>query len=170
MNEILRRCRTIAITLYFFTYFHDTATPTIEKELQDVITPEGKDVQFEARCFSKPEADYMWLMDDQRMAANDRFVSSKKDNLIVLKVNKAQRNDAGKITLVASNSIGETKTSAMLSVTGIDLKCTSLPFLKNLICRAAWSWLHLNNLQNIMRVMFKIEIYVFSATQLFKMF
>ena len=98
------------------------AKPVIEKELVDIIICEGKDIQFETRCFSKPEADYMWLKDDQSVTANNRIAPTQKDTQSVLKIKKVERGDAGKYTLIASNILGEARTTASLKVTGKNLR------------------------------------------------
>ena len=101
-----------------FPFF--SALPVIEKQLGDITIREGEDIQFEARCFSKPYADFMWLKDDQSVSLSNRITISQVDQThSILKIFKADRNDCGQYKLTASNVVGEASTSASLNAKGI---------------------------------------------------
>ena len=96
--------------------------PVIQKGLSDVTICEGEDVQFEARCFSKPIADFMWLKDNSSVSLSNRIAISQMDPThSILKITKADRNDCGQYKLLASNVVGEAYTAASLNAKGIKL-------------------------------------------------
>ena len=100
------------------------ALPVIEKDLVDMTVCEGQDLQFESRCFAKPNADFMWMKNDKTITNSDRIKSSQMDPLLsILSIRNVNRSDCGNYSLIASNSIGEAKSTASLKVKGNRRKC-----------------------------------------------
>ena len=59
----------------------------------------------------------MWMKDNQAITSH-RIVSGQNQNQSFLKINKVERGDIGKYSLIASNLVGEAKSTAVLAVTG----------------------------------------------------
>lgn len=92
--------------------------PTFVTELKDTKVNEGEPIELKVKVTAIPQAKLKWLKDENEIDVdNDHItITPKPDGSVVLTIDSATLSDSGKYTVVASNDLGSSSTSAKISV------------------------------------------------------
>ncbi|VDD94061.1 unnamed protein product, partial [Enterobius vermicularis] len=92
--------------------------PVFTRSIQDHETVEGESVKFSAIVRGRPTPKIVWYLNEEEVKSSEE-ISIKRDEStgkVSLKILKPVESQTGKITIRASNSVGETESSAKLVV------------------------------------------------------
>ncbi|KAG8195169.1 hypothetical protein JTE90_023344 [Oedothorax gibbosus] len=90
--------------------------PEFIKDLEKVDLLEGQALRLEAKVTGKPTS-IKWQKEGEDISDGDRIrLSESPDGTIALTIDKVNRNDAGKYTVIASNAEGKARSAALVQV------------------------------------------------------
>lgn len=110
----------------------DEKTPEFVVPLRNAIVREGEKFKFECKVIGKPIPEVIWLKDDIPVVNNPDYQTSfePEEGICTLNIEETFAEDTAKFTCKATNSAGEAKTTALLTVSGIFLKKSKLLFFQ----------------------------------------
>ena len=90
--------------------------PLIQRELCDTDLVEGETITLEVPISGKPIPTASWYKDSVELKNNDRINLTLRETVASLEIKKASCADSGNYTVVATNSVGEAKSSSVLNI------------------------------------------------------
>lgn len=121
------------VVLYFFSPEVNTAMdkmrnirhgnvetlPIFTQQLKDLRCCDGDSVRLECHVEGKPEPQIVWQKDGKQLnETSDDFITSYDSERSTLTIKRVYPEDEGEYVCIASNSIGETISSACIIVDG----------------------------------------------------